>query len=162
MMQPSLPSAASKAPGSKRSFTCRSVTEIPFLRKQCALFAAETGFNAKALGEISIAVSEILTNALKFGSQATLTFSLTTKSPEGICVAIVDNGPGFKNIEMALLDGYSEGRFLIEDDNILNRRGLGNGLGAVKRLTDKIKLSNQPEGGACVTFWKWLPNDSHQ
>ena len=109
--------------------------------------------------ELTIAVTELLTNALKFGTSAHVWVRLVTSPGPGVQVVIKDNGPGFQRIDLAPLDGYSEGRFLIEDESIAGRRGLGLGLGAVSRLTDKFELKNLEEGGACVTIWKWLPRE---
>lgn len=141
---------------SELSWTIQSTTEIAYVRKQCIAHASACGCSHRAGVELSIAVTELLTNALKFGSRADVSLQTVQLPAPGIQIVILDNGPGFDNVELAPLDGYSEGRFLIEDDSIFHRRGLGMGLGAVSRLTDKMLLENADEGGARVTIWKWL------
>jgi serine/threonine-protein kinase RsbT len=141
---------------SESSWTIQSTTEIAYVRRQCMAHASAGGGSYRAGVELSIAVTELLTNALKFGNRAEVTLQGVQSPAQGIQIVILDNGPGFDNMELAPVDGYSEGRFLIEDDCISHRRGLGMGLGAVSRLTDRMLLENAEEGGARVTIWKWL------
>lgn len=159
MMQPSWQFAAPDHTLSEtqHSWTIHSKTEIPYLRKQCAQFATRYGFSRKATIELVIAVSELLTNSLKFGKEATLSIRYVKEERCGIQITLCDNGPGFDDIEMAKIDGFSEGRLLAQENWIKSRNGLGNGLGAAIRMTDRLELCNLPTGGACATIWKWLP-----
>ncbi|MBN2526166.1 MAG: ATP-binding protein [Deltaproteobacteria bacterium] len=142
----------------EKSWTIKSRNEFAYVRKQCALFACHFGCPHKREVELSIAITELLTNALKFGTKAHLTIQYLESPRRCLQITVADNGPGFDNVELALQDGYSEGRFLSEDDAIRDRHGLGYGLGAVKRLTDQMSICNASEGGARATIWKWLPD----
>lgn len=122
---------------------------------RCMRFAAEAGFAEPALSQIGIAVSELVTNVLKFAGTGTLSLRRIAEPRPGIEVTVEDNGPGIADIEASLIDGYSEGRFLSPDDPITARRGIGAGLGAVKRLIDVVSITNKPTGGVKVTIRKW-------
>lgn len=84
-----------------------------------------------------------------------VTFTLL-RQPDGIEVTVVDDGPGFVDPEAALVDGFSEGRVRSVDDR--SPRGLGLGLGAVKRLTDELEITNMPGVGCRVVVRRWVPS----
>jgi Stage II sporulation protein E (SpoIIE) len=65
----------------------------------------------------------------------------------GICIESQDSGPGIKDIEQALTDGYS------------TAGSLGIGLGAVNRLMDELELRSAPERGAHLVCHRWLRPD---
>ena len=73
-------------------------------------------------------------------------------------VLVEDAGPGIADPDLALADGYSEGRFL--DGTQATLRGLGAGLGAVQRLMDELTIVDGPGGGAQIVARKWLPGQS--
>jgi len=111
------------------------------------------GFQGHALWEIAIVVSELISNVVKFAGRGVLEVSTTA---EGIRIVVEDEGPGIEDIESALQDGFSEGRLLCEDDLVTGRRGLGSGLGAVRRLMDSVEIRNKPGGGVRVEAFKRL------
>lgn len=159
MTMPQSPPFAADNPNAameERIWTIHKSTEIPFVRNQCVKYAAFHGFDHKAELELSIAITELLTNALKFGTEATTSIQFVNDVLPGVRISVADNGPGFDNVEEAIKDGFSEGRYLKEDAWIKDRRGLGNGLGAVTRLTDRIEVSRPESGGTRVTIYKWI------
>ena len=125
-----------------------------WLSREAMNFAKKIGFSNAEQAQIAIAVSELATNALKFAGKGTLT-PIKLREPEGLRIIADDNGPGIKEPDKAVMDGYSEGEF-INPDEMKKRRGLGSGLGAVARMTDRLKIENKPEGGVKATAEKLL------
>ncbi|MCP4602504.1 MAG: anti-sigma regulatory factor, partial [Proteobacteria bacterium] len=123
--------------------------------RQATEFAENIGFTSNAIWEIAISVSELVTNVLKFAGTGTLSLRSLESPSQGIEVIVEDDGPGIEDIEHALMDGYSEGRSL-KDTSVVERRGLGAGLGAVKRLMDEVEIVNKAKGGTKVTTRKFV------
>jgi len=96
--------------------------------------ARQLGYKSVALEEISILVSELANNIVKFPMEGKIvinTFSYDHKT--GIDIVSIDHGKGIENIEIALRDGYS------------TSGSMGAGLGAVKRLSDEFDIYSQPQ-----------------
>ena len=56
-------------------------------------FASRLGFTVRRQWEVSIAVSELATNVLRYADEGTLTLSRAVDPPERVVVEIVDSGP---------------------------------------------------------------------
>ena len=56
-----------------------------------------------------------------------------------------DQGPGIRDIALAMQDGYS------------SARGLGLGLPGSRRLVDEFNVESKVGCGTTVTMRKWLP-----
>jgi serine/threonine-protein kinase RsbT len=139
----------------KRLEISREIDAI-WCSREAARFAADAGFSSNEIWEVAISVSELTTNVLKFARTGTITLCRVESPHPGIELIVEDQGPGIDDIETAVMDGYSEGRFLTDDRWIRARNGLGTGLGAVRRLMDRVEIENKPEGGVRVTASKWL------
>ncbi len=74
---------------------------------------------------------EILLNHIQDGDQ------------EGILIVARDRGPGIKDIQRAMEDGYS------------SSGGLGLGLPGIKRLMSELHIKSTPGKGTTVTIKKW-------
>jgi serine/threonine-protein kinase RsbT len=61
----------------------------------------------------------------------------------GLEMLVADNGPGIKDLEQAMTDGYS------------TTGGLGTGLGAARRLSDEFEIDSQPGGGTRILIRSW-------
>ncbi|HKO49646.1 MAG TPA: ATP-binding protein [Polyangiaceae bacterium] len=103
--------------------------------------AAEIGFRHGACLELAIVVSELVSNVLKYGVEGTIEFDKIVDQQRGVGLVILatDIGPPFRNLELALLDGYDD-RGPIDPGSMLRRGGLGTGLGAVTRLSDSFAV----------------------
>lgn len=119
-------------------------------------FATAAGFGQRTRWEIAISVSELATNIVRFAGKGTITLRLLDSPAPGLEVVADDDGPGIDDVEAALKDGFSEGRFLAEEVPLAGRRGLGSGLGAVRRLMGSLSIERKPEGGTRVVAVKWL------
>lgn len=109
------------------------------------------GFTRQRAGELAIVVSELASNIAKYGVRGEIGLSFDPESePEGdVRVRAKDVGPPFKNLELAKTDGCSD-RGPIDPADILGRRGLGTGLGAVLRLAEHFEC-RQDEAGKEIT-----------
>ena len=129
--------------------------------RRCAALAAAIGFEGRALAEIAIVVSELVTNALKFAGGGVVGARRITAPRLGIEISVEDHGPGIEDPIAARVDGYSEGHLLEPEDYAHRTRGLGAGLGAVTRLMDEVVIESPPGGGARVVARKLLPANPH-
>ena len=124
---------------------------------QAAIAMAMTlGFDRRCANEIAIAVSELVTNSVKYGGGGTLTLRSLAQPAPGIEIVVEDRGPGIPDQEAAFEDGFSEGRVLTPDDRLLGKKDLGCGLGAVRRLMHTVAISNNPEGGTAVVARRFV------
>jgi serine/threonine-protein kinase RsbT len=115
--------------------------------------AEAMGFGAAEVSAIGISVSELVTNVVKYAGKGRITLHAIEK---GLEIIVEDSGPGIEDPELALVDGYSEGRMLDANTPRVGRRGLGSGLGAVKRLMDSLTIENRASGGLRVVTRKLL------
>lgn len=104
-------------------------------------FAAALGLTRRAQCEMAIVVSELATNALKYGGGGTVELIAGTEPPHEIEVRVEDHGPGLAS---DIGDGFTARPYAPD------RRGLGLGLGAVRRLSDRVVLETPARGGTRV------------
>jgi len=140
-----------------RSFCVASSVDAIWCSREASRFAAEIGFTGNDLAEIAIVVSELVSNVSKFAMRGQVTMEAIGEPRRGIRIVVADDGPGIEDIDSAMLDGFSEGRMLCDDEIRHDGQGLGSGLGAVERLTDELFLENLEEGGLRVTAIKHVP-----
>lgn len=140
---------------------CRHLTrdsDAILCRNAAAAEAAEMGFATAQQWEVAIAVSELVTNVIKYAGKGLITMRELDEPRPGLEVIVEDRGPGIPDLEAALVDGWSEGK-MIDPDKLQDRRGLGLGLGAVRRLMDELELANRPDGGLRAVARKFLPDN---
>jgi serine/threonine-protein kinase RsbT len=119
------------------------------------LAASLAGLDRQAGWAVAISVAELVGNVLKFAEYGVLELRIVDGAKRGLEVTVDDDGPGIVNIELALIDGYSEGRFIAIHPGLLPRRGLGTGLGAVRRLMDEMQIESVLGRGTRVVARKW-------
>lgn len=143
-------------PESSVEFTIARRADTLAAPTSCADFARELGFDQRAAREIEIAAAELATNVWRHGGGGTLTMRAVLDPQAAIELVTTDQGPGFADVEVALKDGYSQGKDLVLEVPPTHRTGLGAGLGAVTRLMDDVRIENRPGGGAIVIATKRL------
>jgi anti-sigma regulatory factor (Ser/Thr protein kinase) len=134
-----------------RVFPVRGIGDVIVVRKQAQRLAQEFGLGARRSTELAIVVSELATNIVKYGVRGEMDLILDSGSeprPEFTVVAR-DIGPPIRNMEMAMLDGHDDVG-PIDPAVFLGRGGLGTGLGAVARLTDRFECQ-QDDSGKTIT-----------
>jgi serine/threonine-protein kinase RsbT len=125
-----------------------------FCSRQAMAFAAGLGFDGADLHALGIVVSELVTNVLRYAGSGLLLLRRREGPRVGVELTVEDHGPGIHDIESAMRDGYSQGR-AAEEVPPGERRSLGAGLGAVRRLLHEVSIENRPEGGVRVVGTKW-------
>jgi anti-sigma regulatory factor (Ser/Thr protein kinase) len=125
----------------------REALDVYALREAVTKLATELGFRRRECTELSIVVSELCTNIVKYGVRGSLEVERHVDAVQGVGIAIIahDIGPAFHDLEMALRDGCDD-RGPIDPVLLMKRGGLGNGLGAVRRLTDFLTVDYNSEG----------------
>ena len=91
------------------------------------------------LDRLAIVVTEAGTNLVRHARNGEILVGLEENAGTGrVVVHAVDSGPGIPNVEVAMADGYttSTGR----------RRGIGGGLGAMRRMADMFDIFSAPSG----------------
>ncbi|WP_395570353.1 ATP-binding protein [Streptomyces sp. BK79] len=122
-----------------------SDTDLPRVRQQVRQTAADLGFGLVAQTKLVTAASELARNTLVHGGggHAEIT-PLDDEHARGLRLSFVDSGPGIRDLEAAMTDGYTTGG------------GLGLGLSGSKRLVREFVLDSRPGEGTTVTITDWV------
>jgi anti-sigma regulatory factor (Ser/Thr protein kinase) len=142
----------------------REALDVYALREAVGKLAAELGFQRRECAELLIVVSELCTNIVKYGVRGSLEVERHIDAVQGLGIAIIahDIGPAFHDLKMALQDGCDD-RGPIDPGRLLKRGGLGNGLGAVRRLTDSLTVDYKPESeGKTIRVVRYLRRPSRK
>ncbi|MBC8321375.1 MAG: SpoIIE family protein phosphatase [Bacteroidetes bacterium] len=95
--------------------------------------AKNIGFNHVAQSEISIIVSELANNLVKFPGEGKIVVNAFNYNHKKVLdIVSIDYGPGIENTEVTMRDGFT------------TSASMGTGLGAVKRLSDEFDLFSVP------------------
>jgi serine/threonine-protein kinase RsbT len=90
------------------------------------------------------AASELARNTLIYGGGGTATLeALADGARRGLRLSFEDEGPGIKDIEQAMKDGFTTGN------------GLGLGLSGAKRLSNEFEIVSALGQGTRVTIARW-------
>lgn len=123
------------------------VVHVQVLTKR---FAAMLGFSTRECGELAIVASELASNILKYGLPGSIELeALEDTGGLGITVIARDMGPPFRNLELALQDGWDDAG-PIDPLSLFRRKGMGGGLGAVVRLTHRMSVIPAEQGKSIV------------
>jgi len=128
----------------KESMTIiREIDVIPF-RNRLKEYAVKIGMSLVNQTKITTAASELARNMLKYANGGIATIEVITKGKEnGIRLTFKDEGPGIKDVKLAMQDGFSTGK------------SLGLGLPGTKRLVSEFNIETEPGKGTTVTIIKW-------
>lgn len=123
----------------------QSDTDIVLAREHGRLLGKKVGFPATDLTIIATAISEVARNILVFAKHGDIILStIEQNGRRGIVIVAQDNGPGIRDISLAMQDGYSTGK------------GLGLGLPGTRRLMDEFHVVSSLGNGTTVSMKKWL------
>lgn len=125
--------------------TIETEDDIVTARQTGRQMAAEAGFTGTDLTLIATAISEIVRNITNYAERGEVTIAIVEKSSRrGIEIVAEDEGPGIRDIDRAMEDGYSTGR------------GMGLGLPGSRRIMDEFDIQSEVGSGTTVTMTKWL------
>jgi serine/threonine-protein kinase RsbT len=106
--------------------------------------AAELRFGIVDQTKIVTAASEIARNTLDYGRGGDLRMdAIHNGLKTGLRLTFLDQGPGIRDVDQALTDGFSSGN------------GMGLGLGGTRRLMDEFNIASKLNEGTTVTIPKW-------
>jgi anti-sigma regulatory factor (Ser/Thr protein kinase) len=125
--------------------------EVPLdvfdFRRAVRVLATSHGFDRYGCGALELVASELATNVLKHAQRGTASAGAFEHAQRGLGLRIEtrDEGPEIEDLEQAVADGYS-GRRLLEPEEFYGRRGIGAGLGAIRRLSHELQYTRMPRG----------------
>ena len=117
------------------------------VQRSARKLAARLGFAQQQCIEIAIAASELTSNILKYGVSGVVALEAVDNPARGpgVRVTASDRGPPFHDFELAVRDGCDD-EGPLDPASLPHRRGIGKGLGAVKRFSDALGWHPCPEG----------------
>ncbi|MGX1365314.1 serine/threonine-protein kinase RsbT [Streptomyces canus] len=122
-----------------------SDADLAWVRQQVRQTAAALGFNLVQQTKLVTAASELARNALVHGGGGHMEMTVLAEGAhQGLRLSFVDSGPGIRDVELAMSDGYTTGN------------GLGMGLSGAKRLVKEFALDSRPGEGTTVTITDWV------
>jgi serine/threonine-protein kinase RsbT len=125
--------------------TIGSDTDLALVRQQVRQIAADLGFGLVQQTKLVTAASELARNALVHGGGGHVDITLLRSGTDrGVRLRFVDRGPGIRDIDLAMTDGYTSGG------------GLGLGLSGAKRLVQEFTLDTRVGEGTTVTVTEWI------
>ncbi|HTO97365.1 MAG TPA: ATP-binding protein [Myxococcales bacterium] len=122
----------------------RGETDVVMVRQTVRTWSVQQGFSLVDQTKMVTAASEIARNTVIYGGGGTVRVeALVDGMRKGLRLVFQDEGPGIKDVELALRDGYTTGT------------GLGMGLGGARRLVNEFSIQSSPGQGTRVTLTKW-------
>jgi anti-sigma regulatory factor (Ser/Thr protein kinase) len=111
------------------SYEIKDRSFIAFVKREIHGGAVQKGFTESRIGVIDIVVAELTSNVIKHAGDGELLYRFSTERDEPVFEIIcLDNGPGIKDVLHSMKDGVS------------TTKTLGQGLGALERLSDVFQV----------------------
>ncbi|MFF5025259.1 anti-sigma regulatory factor [Streptomyces collinus] len=122
-----------------------SDADLAWVRQQVRQCAAQLGFGLVQQTKLVTAASELARNTLVHGGggRAEIT-PLDDGRVRGLRMTFTDEGPGIRDLDLAMSDGYTSGG------------GLGLGMSGAKRLVHEFAVDTEPGRGTTVTAVAWV------
>jgi serine/threonine-protein kinase RsbT len=122
----------------------QSSGDVVVVRQIVRTRAAELGLSLVDQTKIVTAASELARNTLDYGRGGHVHVELLkNESRSGIRLVFEDQGPGIKDLALAMTDGYTTGN------------GLGLGLSGSKRLVNEFDIQSKLGEGTRITIVRW-------
>ncbi len=119
-------------------------SDISFARQNGKRLAEEIGLCEVDQTFVATSISELATNLFFHAVRGMITINtITLNDHTGLEIVSQDKGPGIEDVNLALKDGYS------------TNRGLGGGLGGVRRMLDEFEIESTPGKGTRITARIW-------
>jgi serine/threonine-protein kinase RsbT len=118
--------------------------DVVRVRQVVRTFAAQAGLSLVDQTKLITAASELARNTLIYGGGGHAEVEVVRDGRRnGVSVRFSDEGPGIRDIDQALQDGWTSGS------------GLGLGLSGSRRLVDTFELASKVGEGTRVHIVKW-------
>ena len=122
----------------------QTAEDVVAIRQAVRQRAVELGFNLVDQTKIVTAASELARNTVQYGGGGTVTIeAIEELGRRGLRLTFADKGPGIKDIELAMKDGFT------------TAGGLGLGLSGARRLSNDFHIDSTPGEGTRVTITRW-------
>lgn len=114
------------------------------LRNRVKECATKIGMGLVNQTKLITAASELVRNMLKYAGGGLVNIEIVNKGREnGVRLIFIDKGPGIRDINLALKDGFSTGR------------SLGLGLPGTRRLVNEFDIQSVLNEGTTISIIKW-------
>ncbi|HYX12986.1 MAG TPA: ATP-binding SpoIIE family protein phosphatase [Nostoc sp.] len=132
------------------AITITESSQIGEARRVAIALATRLGFQETQRGKVGIVVTEVANNLIQHGQGGVLLLRLLEHdSAIGIEVLSLDKGRGMVDVDECLQDGFSTGKTL------------GNGLGAISRLSSLFEIYSIPNQGTALLAHVWSDSALH-
>jgi len=122
----------------------RAQEDVVSVRQTVRSHAVAIGLSLVDQTKLVTAASELARNTVIHGGGGTARLEVIQDTARsGIRLTFEDHGPGIRDVEQALKDGYSTGN------------GLGLGLGGARRLTNEFAIESKLGAGTRVVITQW-------
>ncbi|MEH2137873.1 anti-sigma regulatory factor [Nostoc sp.] len=119
-------------------------------RRVAIALATRLGFQETERGKVGIVVTEVASNLIQHGQGGVLLLrAIEHNSAIGIEVLSLDKGRGMVDVDECLQDGFS------------TAGTLGNGLGAIRRLSGLFEIYSIPNKGTALVAHLWSDSTPH-
>ncbi|GAB1339401.1 anti-sigma regulatory factor [Streptomyces sp. E-15] len=130
---------------SATSLPIGSDTDLAWVRQEVRQCAAGLGFGLVQQTKLVTAASELARNTLVHGGGGRVEITpVDNGRSKGLRMSFIDSGPGIRDLELAMTDGYTTGG------------GLGLGLSGSRRLVQEFHVDTEPGRGTTVTAVAWV------
>ena len=128
------------------TYEVRDWVDVYHVQRCTVAFADGLGFSRRECNELAIVASELTSNILKYGIRGSIEINAVEDGARmGIALIASDCGPPFRVLETAVRDGYDDNG-PIDPLQMLKRKGIGGGLGAILRLSHTFRVETLPQG----------------
>lgn len=118
--------------------------DIVVARQKGRALAVELGFSAVDATFLATAISELARNIVAYARKGEIALiAIRGSQRQGITIQASDQGPGIRDVQQALRDGFS------------TSGSLGIGLPGVRRLMDEFEIKSSLGRGTTVVVTKW-------
>lgn len=121
-----------------------SDADIVPARAQGRALASELGFSRTDATLVATVISEVARNIVVHAGRGEIELKLAYEpGRRGVVVVARDEGPGIRDVDEALREGFG------------TKGGLGLGLPGVRRIMDEFVIQSAPHHGTTVTMHMW-------
>lgn len=129
-----------------RRITISKNIDVIMAVTEAKILSEKAGFKKSEQFMVATAVSELARNIYRYAKTGKVTIKIIgRKNRKGIEVIAEDHGPGIKDVEKVLQDGYST-----------SSGSLGIGLSGAKRLMDEFLIDTEIGRGTKIKARKWV------
>lgn len=132
------------APQKEQIVSLGAESDIVLARQIVRKWAAELKLSLVDETKLVTAASELARNTWIHGGGGIMRVQLLNEDGRGgLRLIFEDEGPGIRDINLAMRDGYTTGS------------GLGLGLGGAKRLVNEFDIQSKPGAGTRIVVTRW-------